>query len=101
MEYKRGVLNCAKSSVVYNASATNLRIIPDFLVVFSYPNVNHWNNSICFMASQDASEPLRTFVLGGFFVYFYKGTVIEFYYIKFRYNQSRRNQRRKQEQLRL
>lgn len=101
MEYKRGVLNYAKSSVVYNASATNLWINLDFSAVFGYQNVKHWNNSIRFMASQDASGPLRTFVLGGFFVYFYKGTVIEFYYIKFRCNQSRRNQRRKQEQLRL
>lgn len=70
MEYKRGVLNRAKPSVVYNASATNLRIIPDFPAVFSYPNVNRWNNSIRFIASQDASKPPRTFVLGGFFYIF-------------------------------
>ena len=56
--------------MVYNASATNLRINPDFSVFFGYSNVNRWNNSIRFIASQDASEPLRTFVLGGFFYIF-------------------------------
>lgn len=37
---KRGVLNCAKSSVVCNASATNFQIIADFSVVFGYANDN-------------------------------------------------------------
>ena len=66
MEIRRGVLNRAKSPVVCNASATNFLLTTDFSGIFGYANVKHWNNSIYFMASQDASGPLRTFVLGGF-----------------------------------
>ena len=63
---KRGILNRVESSLVCNVSATNFRVNPDFSAVFGYLNVKHWNNSIYFMASQDALGPLRTFVLGGF-----------------------------------
>lgn len=37
---KRGILNRVESSLVCNVSATNFRVIPDFLAVFGYPNVN-------------------------------------------------------------
>ena len=37
---ERDVLNRAKTFVICNASATNLRINPDFSAVFGYLNVN-------------------------------------------------------------
>ena len=66
---EKDILNRAKTFVICNASATNLRRNPDFSAVFGYASVNRWNNSICFIASQDAPEPLRTFVLRGFYIF--------------------------------
>ena len=65
-----GVLTSNEKSCVCNVFATPHFKNPVKSSVPSYLNVNRWNNSIRFIASQDASEPLRTFVLGGFLYIF-------------------------------
>ncbi len=71
MLYKQKAVNdttagYVKSALDYQA----LEVLCDLFKEYKMnADVNRWNNSIRFIASQDASKPLRTFVLGGFCIF--------------------------------